>query len=266
MESHESSSFESDKKRERLRYDQRAKQRLQQGKPGSQGLLGAAGIRPEFRAPYADYERQIMARCQKGFRVLDLCCGTGMLSLIAHSAGAEISVADLSPTNVQLARQTAEQNGVTVRGKPADAESLPFANGSFDLVTCAGSFSYFDHSKGCKEICRILKPGGYFICVDSLNHHPLYRANRWLHYVRGNRTGSTLLRMPTMKIFSELEADLGPVEYKKFFGIFSFLIPLLKPLCGGAGTALVMDRLDHFFYFWHRYAFKFVAVAQKRAS
>jgi len=228
--------------------------------------LGAAGIQPEYRAPYADYERQILFRSQKGARVLDLCCGTGLLSLIAHPAGAEISVADISPNNVKLACLTAKMSGIEIAGKTADAESLPFADGSFDLVTCAGSLSYFDHSKGLKEICRVLTDGGYFICVDSLNHNFFYRLNRWLHYFRGNRTVSTLLRMPTMKIFSEFEANLGPVIYKRFFGIFSFLIPLLRPLCGGAGTALVMDRLDHLFYFWHRYAFKFVAVAQKRAS
>jgi len=266
MESHETSSFESDKERERFRYDQRARQKLQQGEPGSQGLLGAAGIRPELRAPYADYEQQILARSRKGSRVLDLCCGTGLLSLIAHPAGAKIFVSDLSQKNVELACLIAKKNGVTISGKTADAESLPFADGSFDLVTCAGSLSYFDHGRGLNEISRVLTDGGFFICVDSLNHHPFYRLNRWLHYLRGNRTVSTLLRMPTINIFSEFEANLGPVIYKRFFGIFSFLIPLLRPLCGGAGTALVMDRLDHLFYFWHRYAFKFVAVAQKRAS
>ena len=260
-----SSSFESDKERERFRYDQRAKQSLQRAKARSQGQLGAAGIRPEFRVPYADYEQQILARSGKGSRVVDLCCGTGLLSLIAHPAGADISVADLSPANVRLACQTAEQNGVTVHGKIADAESLPFASGFFDVVTCAGSLSYFDHAKGCKEICRVLRPGGYFICVDSLNHNPFYRANRWLHYLRGNRTATTLLRMPTMKIFGEFEAYLGQVRYRNFFGIFSFLIPLLVPLCGPAQTALTIEFLDRLFYFMSKYAFKFVAVVQKRS-
>lgn len=251
---------------EKNRYDYRAQIHLQDAKTGLQSPLGAAGIRPEFRAPYADYEQQILARSRKGSRVLDLCCGTGMLSLIAHSAGAEISVADISQKSVELACLIAKKNGVTISGKTADAESLPFADDSFDLVTCAGSLSYFDHGRGLNEISRVLTDGGFFICVDSLNHHPFYRLNRWLHYLRGNRTVSTLLRMPTINIFSEFEANLGPVIYKRFFGIFSFLIPLLMPLCGGAGTALAMDRLDHLFYFWHRYAFKFVAVAQKRAS
>jgi len=266
MESHEPSSFESDKERERFRYDQRAKQKLQQGEPGSQGLLGAAGIRPEFRAPYADYERQIMARCQKGSRVLDLCCGTGMLSLIAHPTGAEIFVSDISQKNVELACLIAKKNGVIISGETTDAESLPFADGSFDLVTCAGSLSYFDHGKGLKEICRVLTDGGYFICVDSLNQNPFYRLNRWLHYLRGNRTVSTLLRMPTINIFSEFEAYLGKVKYKKFFGIFSFLIPMLMPLCGPTQTALVIDHLDRLFYYMSKYAFKFVAVVQKRGA
>ena len=84
--------FESDKHRERLRYDLRAQQSLQYAEAGLHAPLGAAGIKPEFGAPYADYEDQIKARCRKGTRVLDLCCGTGLLSLIAHPNGAEITV------------------------------------------------------------------------------------------------------------------------------------------------------------------------------
>jgi len=251
---------------EKNRYDYRAQIHLQDAKTGLQSPLGAAGIRPEFRAPYADYEQQILARSRKGSRVLDLCCGTGMLSLIAHSAGAEISVADISQKSVELACLIAKKNGVTISGKTADAESLPFADDSFDLVTCAGSLSYFNHSKGLKEISRILTDGGYFICVDSLNHNPIYRFNRWLHYLKNGRTLSTLMRMPTIKIFNEFEAYLGQVEYKKFFGIFCFLIPLLMPLCGPTRTALVINRLDRLFYFMSKYAFKFVAVVQKRAA
>lgn len=266
MKSHGSSSFESDKERERFRYDQRAKQSLLQGKPGSQGLLGAAGICPEFRVPYVDYEQQIKARCRKGTRVLDLCCGTGLLSLIAHPNGAEITVADISGENVKIAILIAKKNGITISGKTADAESLPFADSSFDLITCAGSLSYFEHSKGLKEIRRVLTDGGYFICVDSLNHNLIYRFNRWLHYLKKNRTMTTLLRMPTIEIFREFEAYLGQVEYKKFFGIFSFLIPLLMPFFGAAQTALLIDRFDRLFYFLSKYAFKFVAVVQKRTT
>lgn len=207
-----------------------------------------------------------MARCQKGSRVLDLCCGTGMLSLIAHPAGAKIFVSDISQKNVELACLIAKKNGVIISGETADAESLPFADGSFDLVTCAGSLSYFDHGRGLNEISRVLTDGGFFIVVDSLNHNPFYRLNRWLHYLSGNRTVSTLLRMPTIKIFNEFEACLGQVKYKKFFGIFCFLIPLLMPLCGSTRTALVVDRLDRLFYFMSNYAFKFVAVVQKRGA
>lgn len=266
MEGRVSASFDADKDLEKLRYDLRAKHLLLEAKNVLQTSLGAAGIRPEYRAPYTDYESQILIRSQKGTRVLDLCCGTGLLSLIAHPAGAEIFVSDISQNNIKLACLIAQKNGIIIRGKMADAESLPFADGSFDLITCAGSLSYFEHSKGLKEIRRVLTNGGYFICVDSLNHNLIYRFNRWLHYLKKNRTMSTLLRMPTIEIFREFEAYLGQVEYKKFFGIFSFLIPLLMPFFGAAQTALLIDRFDRLFYFLSKYAFKFVAVVQKRTT
>jgi ubiquinone/menaquinone biosynthesis C-methylase UbiE len=256
--------FSQDKTIEKHRYDARARICLQDAKAGLQPPLGAAAIPHEFRAPYTDYEHQILIRSQKGARILDLCCGTGSLSLIACPTGAEITVADISPKNVELACLIAQQNGLHISGKTADAEALPFSDRSFDMVTCAGSLSYFDRGKGLKEISRVLTDGGHFVCVDLLNHHPFYRANRWLHYLRGNRTVSTLRRMPTMKIFNEFETYLGKVEYRRFFGIFSLLIPLLMPFCGSARTALAIQWLDGQFYFMSKYAFKFVAVVQKR--
>ena len=36
------------------------------------------------------------------------------------------------------------------------------------------------------EIYRVLKQGGILIIVDSLNHNPVYKFNRWIHYLYGN--------------------------------------------------------------------------------
>jgi len=253
-----------DKHRERIRYDKKANQQLINARSGVIGLLGAAGIQPVFRAPYTEYEEQILTRARKGTRVLDLCCGSGMLSLIASPRGAKISVADISKKNVELACLTARLHGISIEGKSADAESLPYPDCFFDLVTCAGSLSYFDRKNGLREISRVLAPGGYFICVDSLNHNPFYQVNRWLNYFRKNRTITTIIRMPNMKTFKEFELYIGNIEYIKYFGIFSFLIPMLQKPLGPQKTAAVIDRLDKYFYFMRRYAFKFVAVVQKK--
>ena len=56
----------------------------------------------------------------------------------------------------------------------ADIECLPFKSNSFDVVVSAGVLSYGIHEVVLNEIHRVLAPGGCFICVDSLNHNPLY--------------------------------------------------------------------------------------------
>ena len=67
-------------------------------------------------------------------------------------------------------------------------ELLPFDNEIFDIVACAGGLSYGDNKLVLNEIYRVLKPKGMFICIDSLNENPIYKFNRYLHYLRGNRT------------------------------------------------------------------------------
>lgn len=59
----------------------------------------------------------------------------------------------------------------------ADMEQLPFENESFNIVTSAGSLSYGYQIKVDYEIRRVLKPNGFFICVDSLKHNPIYKIN-----------------------------------------------------------------------------------------
>ena len=70
----------------------------------------------------------------------------------------------------------------------ADMEQLPFENESFNVVTCAGSLSYGDAEKVDSEIRRVIKPSGFFICVDSLNNNPVYRLNRFIHDLKKERT------------------------------------------------------------------------------
>ena len=110
-------------------------------------------------------------------------------------------------------------------------EALPFSDNSFDVVTSAGSLSYGDNTIVMKEVFRVLKPDGIFVCVDSLNNNPIYRFNRWIHYLLGNRTRSTLLRMPTTKLIEAYRSLFGHVEVR-FFGSIIWCIPLFVRLFG----------------------------------
>jgi demethylmenaquinone methyltransferase/2-methoxy-6-polyprenyl-1,4-benzoquinol methylase len=96
-------------------------------------------------------------------RVLDLCCGTGDMTaalLRQRPLGAEPVVGlDFSAEMLERARRKySGANAVWVKG---DAMRLPYADGSFDLVTAAFGFrNLTNYAGGLAEIYRVLAPGG----------------------------------------------------------------------------------------------------------
>jgi demethylmenaquinone methyltransferase/2-methoxy-6-polyprenyl-1,4-benzoquinol methylase len=120
--------------------------------------------------------------------VLDLCCGTGDLAFsLARGTKARIIGADFSHTMLVRAREkSAESDGTrTVKFFEADALRLPFADGSFDLVTSAFGFrNLANYEEGLREIWRILKPGGTLAILEFTEPAPgvignLYRFYCW---------------------------------------------------------------------------------------
>src|SRR5437016_192428 len=102
------------------------------------------------------------ARVRAGDRVLDVGCGTGVVSITAARLGAHAIGLDLTPELLQRARENARISQVEVEFHEGDAESLPFADSSFDVV-----LSQFGHiltrsisEVAISEMLRVLKPGG----------------------------------------------------------------------------------------------------------
>jgi len=118
--------------------------------------------------------------------VLDLCCGTGDLAFsLGRHAKARIMGADFSHTMLVRARKKA----VAANGnKPvpfieADALRLPFADGSFDLVTSAFGFrNLANYEDGLREIFRVLKPGGTMAILEFTEPAPGMLADLYRFY------------------------------------------------------------------------------------
>jgi len=96
-------------------------------------------------------------------RVLDLCCGTGDMTLAlwrrANSGAPQIIGADFS--HAMLQRAAAKGRGKALRWIEADALQLPFPEEHFDLVTSAFGFrNLADYDAGLREIVRVLCPDG----------------------------------------------------------------------------------------------------------
>src|SRR6476646_7165128 len=70
----------------------------------------------------------------EGLRVLDVAAGTGNASIPAAAAGAVVTASDLTPELFEAGRARADVEGVELEWVQADAEDLPFEDGSFDAV------------------------------------------------------------------------------------------------------------------------------------
>src|SRR4051794_33183024 len=102
--------------------------------------------------PVADHVVRL-AGIRAGERVLDVACGTGNTTLAARARGAVVTGLDLTPELLAVARERAAAEGhLDIDWQHGDAESLPFADGSFDVVvsSCGVMFAP-DQAKAAAE-------------------------------------------------------------------------------------------------------------------
>jgi ubiquinone/menaquinone biosynthesis C-methylase UbiE len=98
---------------------------------------------------------------QRGDRVLDVAAGSGNAAIPAALAGASVVASDLTPELFSSGRRHAEQRGVEVEWREADAEALPFADGEFDVVlSCVGVMFAPHHQAAADELTRVCRSGG----------------------------------------------------------------------------------------------------------
>jgi SAM-dependent methyltransferase len=98
-----------------------------------------------------------------GEEVLDVACGTGNAAIRAAEAGGRVVGVDLAPQLFDAARARAAEAGVEVEWIAGDAEALPFADASFDVVLSTFGCPWVPrHEQTAHEIARVLRPGGRF--------------------------------------------------------------------------------------------------------
>jgi ubiquinone/menaquinone biosynthesis C-methylase UbiE len=105
------------------------------------------------------------ARIRPGMRVLDLATGTGQPALtIARlvGPGGHVTATDISAAMLETAEENARAAGITnITFRQTDAHELPFADASFDAVTCTiGAMYFVEIRKALEEVRRVLRPGG----------------------------------------------------------------------------------------------------------
>jgi hypothetical protein len=100
------------------------------------------------------------------------------------------------------------------------------------------------------------------IVIDSLNNSPVYRLNRYIHYLKGNRSKGTLIRMPTISLIDKYSQKFGHVEVK-FFGAITWMFPLLSKVLSEQVLTKLSNWIDASFNIQGS-AFKFVMMVVKK--
>jgi ubiquinone/menaquinone biosynthesis C-methylase UbiE len=96
-----------------------------------------------------------------GDRVLDVAAGTGNVAVPAALAGADVVASDLTPELFDAGRAFAQSQGVDVRWEEGDAEGLPYADDTFDVVTSSVGVMFAPHhQQAADELVRVCRSGG----------------------------------------------------------------------------------------------------------
>jgi ubiquinone/menaquinone biosynthesis C-methylase UbiE len=101
------------------------------------------------------------ADLRAGERVIDVAAGNGNATLAAARRFAEVTSVDYVPHLLDKAAARARAEGLVVDFRVADAESLPFADGSFDVALSSfGAMFTPDHERTASELMRVVRRGG----------------------------------------------------------------------------------------------------------
>lgn len=157
-------------------------------KSGASGADAKAQVR-RFFASHAEAYRQSpshregwdlgclveLLAIRPGETALDVATATGHTAIALAAQGARVTGLDLTPEMEPAFRRAAAEAGVDgLAFHVGDAETIPFADHSFDIVTCRRAAHHFpDAASAVNEMARVLKPGGRLGIVDMITpEHP----------------------------------------------------------------------------------------------
>jgi SAM-dependent methyltransferase len=111
---------------------------------------------------------------QPAWRALDVATGAGHVALALAPHTGHVVASDLTPQMLAVARGlAAERNIANVSFADLRAEALPFADGTFDIVTCRIAPHHFDDVRAfVTEAARVLRPGGLFGLCENVSPDP----------------------------------------------------------------------------------------------
>ncbi len=176
--------------------------------------------------------------------VLDVCTGTGELAfMLSRKVGPRGSVIGADFCEEMLARarrKTAGRHG-NVTYLLSDAKQLPFPDGAFDAVTVSfGMRNIPDTGLALREIKRVLRPGGKFICLELTRPHARWFRTFYEWYVFkfmpfiGERVVKTAT--PYLYLPRSIDAFYPPEEFRRLIAECGYSRVTIDSLTMGIAT------------------------------
>lgn len=246
-----------DKNLEKERYENSSQLIISKG-VNYEGLTTYRSLALFLQTPYIYYEKIISEFVSEKHSVIEIGSGRGDLTDLILSTGAKVTATDISPISLAVLKQRYSKfNNLEIL--ETDMENL-LTSQKFDSFCSAGSLSYGNIDKIISEAQKVLKKDGLFICVDSLNNNLIYKFNRYIAYLIGKRSLSTIRQMPTVESIKKFETAFEVIEIK-YFGSLSWLMKILAFLIREKTLAKLSNYFDSLIS-TKKSAFKFVMIAK----
>ncbi len=157
-----------------------------------------------------------LAEISPGDRVLDMGCGTGNYTIELALCGCRVTGVDIAEGMLAEAKRKAKALNLSIDWLQADFSSLPFAAGTFDMVTIVTALEFANDPRGALlEAMRVLKPGGRLIAGV------LTRNSAWgkLYQEEAGQNSNSVFAAARLFTEAELTAFL-PCCHKVRHGLF----------------------------------------------
>ena len=158
-----------------------------------------------------------------GGDVLEVAPGPGFVAIEMAKDGAyRVTGLDVSRTMVELAGRNAAEAGVEVGFRQGNVSAMPFADESFDLLTCSAAFKNFSEPRrALEEMHRVLRPGGTALVLDLRKDVPMSEIRKYFGAI-GLSTINRWITLATFRFMllrraytpAQLEAMLADIPFR----------------------------------------------------
>ncbi len=106
----------------------------------------------------------LLSEISAGSKVLEIGCGTGLLSAEISKMDVHLTAIDVSESLIEIARKNNDENGIDFRLE--NACSMTFPDHSFDILIGSSVFHHLDVDLAIREFNRVLNPGGKLVFTE----------------------------------------------------------------------------------------------------